>query len=130
MISVVDGVCLLLLVIIGTLSVHAAKQGADVTGVTLGLNQHEWAMGKAREAGVEDRVKILCMDYRDIPTEKYDKITCLEMAEHVGVLRFHDFLMQVKGLLKDDGLFFLQIAGLRRAWQYEDLTWGYSTLFC
>jgi cyclopropane fatty-acyl-phospholipid synthase-like methyltransferase len=83
-------------------------------------------MGKAREAGVEDRVKILCMDYRDIPDVKYDKITCLEMAEHVGVLRFHDFLMQVKGLLKDDGLFFLQIAGLRRAWQYEDLAWGYA----
>jgi cyclopropane fatty-acyl-phospholipid synthase-like methyltransferase len=27
-------------------------------------------------------------------------------------------------MLEDDGIFFLQIAGLRRAWQYEDLTWG------
>jgi len=27
-------------------------------------------------------------------------------------------------MLKDDGVFYLQIAGLRRTWQYEDLTWG------
>jgi len=110
----------------GTLSVHAASKGADVTGVTLGLNQSEWCMDKARTAGVQDRVRILCMDYRDIPRDepKYDKITCLEMAEHVGVFRFQTFLLQVKEMLNDDGLFFLQIAGLRRAWQYEDLTWG------
>lgn len=109
----------------GTLSVHAAKMGASVTGVTLGRNQAEWGMRQAAEANVTDKVNILCMDYRDIPaTEKYDKITCLEMAEHVGVLRFQTFLQQVKGMLKDDGMFFLQIAGLRRAWQYEDLTWG------
>lgn len=69
-------------------------------------------------------------DYRDIPVStapngvKYDKITCLEMAEHVGVFRFNTFLMQVRELLNDDGLFYLQIAGLRRSWQYEDLCWG------
>ncbi|KAL2911418.1 hypothetical protein HK105_209115 [Polyrhizophydium stewartii] len=108
----------------GTLSVHAAKAGASVTGVTLARNQTQWALGKAREAGVQDRVRILCMDYRDIPVEKYDKITCLEMAEHVGVLRFQTFLHQVRAMLNDDGIFFLQIAGLRRAWQYEDLMWG------
>jgi cyclopropane fatty-acyl-phospholipid synthase-like methyltransferase len=108
----------------GTLSVHAAKEGANVTGITLGRNQHAWGMGKAKEAGVEDKVNILCMDYRDIPFQKYDKITCLEMAEHVGVLRFSTFLHQVREMLEDDGLFFLQIAGLRRYWQYEDLQWG------
>eukprot|EP00842_Homolaphlyctis_polyrhiza_P003731 jgi/Hompol1/4359/HPOL_001757-RA len=108
----------------GTLSVHAAKLGATVTGVTLGRNQTQWALGKAKEAGVPERVRILCTDYRDIPNEKYDKITCLEMAEHVGVLRFQTFLGQVREMLNDDGIFFLQIAGLRRAWQYEDLMWG------
>ncbi|KAJ3416616.1 hypothetical protein HDV05_000898 [Chytridiales sp. JEL 0842] len=108
----------------GTLSVHAAKKGAHVTGVTLGRNQTKWGMNKAEENGVADRVRILCMDYRDIPREKYNKITCLEMAEHVGVRKFQEFLHQVKDLLEDDGLFFLQIAGLRRAWQYEDLAWG------
>ncbi len=108
----------------GTLSVYAATQGAHVTGVTLGRNQTQWANNKAAENKVSNNVRILCMDYRDIPVEKYDKITCLEMAEHVGVLRFTTFLAQVREMLKDDGIFFLQIAGLRRAWQYEDLQWG------
>jgi cyclopropane fatty-acyl-phospholipid synthase-like methyltransferase len=37
---------------------------------------------------------------------------------------FSSFLEQVRDMLEDDGLFFLQIAGLRRTWQYEDLIWG------
>jgi cyclopropane fatty-acyl-phospholipid synthase-like methyltransferase len=66
------------------------------------------------------------MDYRDIPVPEggFDKITCLEMAEHVGVRHFSKFLSQVSDMLTDDGVFFLQIAGLRKPWQYEDLIWG------
>ena len=55
---------------------------------------------------------------------RYDKITCLEMAEHVGIKYFQTFLLQVKDMLKDDGVFYLQIAGLRTSWQFEDLIWG------
>jgi sphingolipid C9-methyltransferase len=55
--------------------------------------------------------------------KRYDKITCVEMAEHVGIKNFQSFLLQVKSMLEDDGVFYLQIAGLRRAWQYEDLVW-------
>ena len=58
------------------------------------------------------------------PPRSYDKITCLEMAEHVGIKNFQKFLLQVRSMLKDDGIFYLQIAGLRRPWQYEDLVWG------
>jgi cyclopropane fatty-acyl-phospholipid synthase-like methyltransferase len=39
------------------------------------------------------------------------------MAEHVGVKNFQAFLLQVRSLLKDNGIFLLQIAGLRRAFQ-------------
>jgi cyclopropane fatty-acyl-phospholipid synthase-like methyltransferase len=46
------------------------------------------------------------------------------MAEHVGIRNFQKFLLQVRNMLEDDGIFYLQIAGLRRAWQYEDLVWG------
>ena len=46
------------------------------------------------------------------------------MAEHVGVRHFSTFLSQVYDMLDDDGVFFLQIAGLRKSWQYEDLIWG------
>jgi cyclopropane fatty-acyl-phospholipid synthase-like methyltransferase len=71
--------------------------------------------------GIKDhRTTFWCMDYRDIPTRvgvRYNKISCIEMAEHVGVKNFQAFLTQVRELLQDDGVFLLQIAGLRRAFQ-------------
>jgi sphingolipid C9-methyltransferase len=112
----------------GTLAKYASvNYGAHVTGVTLGVNQTAWGNNGLRKAGIsEEQSKILCMDYRDIPVPAggYHKITCLEMAEHVGVRHFSSFLTQVYNMLDDDGIFFLQIAGLRKAWQYEDLIWG------
>jgi len=111
----------------GTLLCHSAKYyGVKSTGVTLAREQRDYLHGtNAKQYGVEGKVDIMCMDYRDIPTDKkYDKISCLEMAEHVGIKNFQTFLLQVKDLLKDDGVFYLQIAGLRRAWQFEDLIWG------
>ena len=112
----------------GTLARFASVNfGAKATGVTLGRNQTAWGNNALRKAGItEEQSKILCMDYRDIPVPQggYEKITCLEMAEHVGVRHFHGFLKQVHDMLEDDGTFFLQIAGLRKHWQYEDLIWG------
>ncbi|KAK9471289.1 S-adenosyl-L-methionine-dependent methyltransferase [Dipodascopsis tothii] len=113
----------------GTLAKFASTQyGAHVTGITLGKNQTKWGNSGLREAGVpETQSRIICSDYRDTPlpaSGKYNKISCLEMAEHVGVRKFGAFLEQVWGMLDDDGLFFLQIAGLRKFWQYEDLIWG------
>ena len=112
----------------GTLAKYASvNYNAHATGVTLGRNQTAWGNNGLRKAGIsEDQSKILCMDYRDIPVPSggYHKITCLEMAEHVGVRHFGSFLNQVYNMLDDDGVFFLQIAGLRKAWQYEDLIWG------
>jgi len=46
------------------------------------------------------------------------------MAEHVGIRRYGTFLRQVYDLLDDDGIFVLQVSGIRPHWQYEDLIWG------
>jgi sphingolipid C9-methyltransferase len=112
----------------GTLARFASVQfGAKATGITLGRNQTAWGNNSLRKAGIpEEQSKILCMDYRDIPVPEggYHKITCLEMAEHVGIRKFQGFMKQVYDMLDDDGVFFLQVAGLRRSWQYEDLIWG------
>ncbi|KAJ8611600.1 hypothetical protein MRB53_037903 [Persea americana] len=112
----------------GTLARYASTHyGAHVTGITLGRNQTAWGNSGLRRDGVpESQSEILCMDYRDIPVPAggYKRITCLEMAEHVGVRHFSSFLSQVYNMLDDDGVFFLQYAGLRKSWQYEDLVWG------
>ena len=109
----------------GPLITHAAEHcGTTSLGVTLAQEQADWALNLAKEHGVSDRVSVLVDDYRKIPDQKFDKITCLEMAEHVGIKNFQQFLLQVRHMLEDDGMFYLQIAGLRRAWQFEDLVWG------
>lgn len=115
----------------GTWATFSSSQfGAKVTGVTLGKNQTKWGTSLLEKYGVtSEQSKIVCCDYRDSPQSdkpngKYDKITCLEMAEHVGIRRFGTFLSQVYDALEDDGIFFLQYAGLRKSWQYEDLNWG------
>jgi cyclopropane fatty-acyl-phospholipid synthase-like methyltransferase len=109
----------------GGLLAHAARQhGTHSTGVTLSKEQASWARELAVTEGLGDRVRVLIDDYRNLPSERFDKITCLEMAEHVGIRNFQKFLLQVRHMLEDDGIFYLQIAGLRRPWQYEDLVWG------
>ena len=116
----------------GTLVAHLAKHyRVNTTGVTIAQAGAEWATRQIKEYGVEDRAKVWTIDYRDIPTDKkYNKITCLEMAEHVGIKYFKKFMKQCYDLLKDDGLFYLQIAGLRERSSLlqkknrEDLVWG------
>ncbi|KAK8861650.1 hypothetical protein IAR55_002473 [Kwoniella newhampshirensis] len=112
----------------GTLAAFAGKNyGADVTGVTLGKNQTVFGNRRLRENGVpEEQGRILCMDYRDIPHSKgyFNKISCLEMAEHVGIRRYGAFLREVYDLLDDDGILVFQVAGIRTNWQFEDLNWG------
>lgn len=109
----------------GTLVSHAARYyGARSTGVTISKNQAAFGEKRAKDWGVEDRVRILCRDYREIPNEKFDRISSLEMVEHVGVKNLRGFYEQVSDLLTDDGLFLLQWTGLRRGLRPEDLIWG------
>jgi cyclopropane fatty-acyl-phospholipid synthase-like methyltransferase len=109
----------------GTLACHAARYyGADATGVTIAQNQAAFGNERAKEWGVKDSARILCSDYRDIPQTKYDRISSLEMVEHVGVKNLVSFYEQVRDLLTDDGLFLLQWTGLRRGLRPEDLIWG------
>ena len=109
----------------GTLTLFAAKNyGADTTGVTIAERQTEFGNDRIRAAGLSDRARVLCKDYRDIPNQKFDKISSLEMVEHVGVKNLVSFYEQVRDLLADDGLFFLQWTGLRRGLRPEDLIWG------
>ncbi|KXJ87347.1 S-adenosyl-L-methionine-dependent methyltransferase [Microdochium bolleyi] len=110
----------------GTLARFASvNYGAKVTGVTIASNQVLWGNDRLRNAGIpETQSKILCMDYRDIENKKYNKITQLEMGEHVGILKLTTFFRQCYDMLEDDGIMYVQLSGLRQAWQYDDFIWG------
>jgi len=118
----------------GTLALHAAKQyGARTTGVTLSQNQTAFGNARIERAGLAKRARIECCDYREIPAKTYDRIVSLEMVEHVGLKHLDNFFQLISERLKDDGLFFLQFAGLRRGgglgvppvgMRPEDMIWG------
>jgi cyclopropane fatty-acyl-phospholipid synthase-like methyltransferase len=118
----------------GTLAMHAAKAfGAQSTGITISKNQTAYGNNRIEKAGLSDRARIECLDYRDIPRKQYDRISSLEMVEHVGVKNLSKYCKLVYDLLKDDGIFLLQWVGLRRGGEQgvpliglrpEDLIWG------
>jgi cyclopropane fatty-acyl-phospholipid synthase-like methyltransferase len=109
----------------GTLTRYVAQNyGVDATGVTLSENQAAYGNRAIAAAGLADRARILCLDYRDIPKQRFKRIANLEMVEHVGVKNLGKFYRQVYDLLDDQGLFYMQWTGLRRRSNVEDLIWG------
>lgn len=109
----------------GTLVAHSAKYyGTDTTGITIAQAGADYGNAQIERYGVSGKARINRMDYRAIPADKYDKISCIEMAEHVGVKYFLKFMKQINSLLKEDGLFYLQIAGLKAGIHQESLIWG------
>ncbi|MDP9000428.1 MAG: cyclopropane-fatty-acyl-phospholipid synthase family protein [Myxococcota bacterium] len=118
----------------GTLAMHAAKNfGAQATGITISKNQTQFGNGRIAKAGLTNRARIECLDYREIPRRQFDRISSLEMVEHVGVKNLGKYCKIVYDLLKDDGLFLVQFCGLRRGGgdgvpliglRPEDLIWG------
>jgi cyclopropane fatty-acyl-phospholipid synthase-like methyltransferase len=118
----------------GTLALHAAKTfGAKSTGITISKNQTAFGNARIAKAGFSASAQIECLDYRDIPNKQYDRISSLEMVEHVGVKNLSKYCRLVYDRLKDDGIFLLQWVGLRRGGDLgvpviglrpEDLVWG------
>lgn len=110
----------------GTLVRHAAKYyGQSATGVTLSKEGAAWCNQKNEEENLTDKVEILHKDYRRIPPrEKYDNISSIEMAEHVGLKNFQVYLGKVRELLVDEGSFLMQVAGLRQGSNWQDVAWG------
>lgn len=110
----------------GTLVSHAAKHyQAKAVGVTLSVEGAKYCKETAKKYGVERNVDILCMDYRDIPAKmKFNRIASIEMAEHVGLMNFQLYLKNIYNMLEDDGMFLMQVAGLRQGANWEDIAWG------
>merc|ERR1711865_706393 len=110
----------------GSLVRHAAKNyGARAVGVTLSIEGAKYCRDTAKAEGLENNVNIMCMDYREIPSElKFDKVSSIEMAEHVGLKNFPLYLGNIREMMKDDGLFLMQVAGLRQGSNWQDIAWG------
>ncbi len=88
----------------------AAECGADVTGLTLSVEQLKTAARRAAAAGLSDRVRFYLRDYRE-EDGRYDRIVSVGMFEHVGVNHYEAFFTRVKSLLAPDGVALLHSIG-------------------
>ena len=95
----------------GGLALYLAGEcGADVTGLTLSVEQHKTATRRAAAAGLSDRVHFHLRDYRE-QTGEFDRIVSVGMFEHVGLNHYGAFFAKVKSLLAADGVALLHSIG-------------------
>ena len=92
----------------GGFAIYAARtRGCRVTTTTISREQYEYARVRVREAGVDDRVTVLCEDYREL-RGRYGKLVSIEMIEAVGWRDFDTFFARCSHLLAKDGAMLLQ----------------------
>jgi cyclopropane-fatty-acyl-phospholipid synthase len=94
----------------GMLIYAARKYGITGVGITLSKNQFEYANRKIEELGLQNQLKILYQDYRQLD-DKFDKIVSIGMMEHVGKKFIPTFIQKVSDLLKTGGLALLHTIG-------------------
>ena len=88
----------------GSLALHAAaRHGVSVVGITLAERQAELARERVREQGLEDRVEIRLMDYRDLGGERFDAIASIGMVEHVGEEQIEAYAAALARVLEPGG---------------------------
>ena len=92
----------------GGFAIHAASRyGCRVTTTTISRQQYEFAVEKVRSLGLQDRITLLCSDYRDLEGQ-YDKLVSIEMIEAVGHQYLDTYFKKCAELLKADGEMLIQ----------------------
>ena len=87
-----------------SMAIHAAtRYGARVVGITISREQHDSARRRVAEAGVADLVDIRLQDYRKMVGERFDAISSIGMAEHVGRARINEYFSGLASLLSPRG---------------------------
>jgi cyclopropane-fatty-acyl-phospholipid synthase len=104
----------------GGFAIHAAAtRGCRVVTTTISREQHDYAVARVRQAGLEDRVTVLLRDYRDL-RGTFDKLVSIEMIEAVGWQHIGRFFARCSGLLTPHGAMLLQAITIDdRAYEVE-----------
>lgn len=90
----------------GALLLWAAEHyGVDATGITLSRNQHAHVQHLVKSRGLEGRVHMELLDYRNMDASRtFDKIASVGMFEHVGQANMVAYFKKVRSLLKPGGM--------------------------
>lgn len=88
----------------GSFATHAAaRHGVEVVGITLSEPQARVARRRVAAAGVDDRVEIRVLDYRDLAGERFDAIASIGMVEHVGAENIDVYAERLADLMPPGG---------------------------
>jgi len=104
----------------GGFAEYAAQQNANVLGLTLSEQQHNYAKARLEMAGLDDLTTIRLQDYRDVEGQ-FDHIVSIEMFEAVGKEYWQTYFEVLKERLRPGGRAVLQIITIR-----EDLFDAYE----
>ena len=89
----------------GLLLWAAEHYGVDATGITLSRNQYAHVQRLIEERGLQGRVRMQLVDYRELQAEQpFDKIASVGMFEHVGRAQMERYFGTVRRLLRPGGL--------------------------
>jgi len=91
----------------GALICWAAEHyGVIAHGITLSQNQYDYVQRMIKQRGLEQKVSVELLDYRDLQGEaEYDKLVSVGMFEHVGLKNLPSYFAIAQRLLKPGGLF-------------------------
>lgn len=89
----------------GLLLWAAEHYGVQALGITLSRDQHAHVQRLIEQKGLQGRVEIRLLDYRDLPpTERFHRIASIGMCEHVGMANLDGYFVQLWQLLEPGGL--------------------------
>lgn len=88
----------------------AEQEDIEVLGITLSAEQLKLARQRVVDRGLEKRVKIEPIDYRDVEGP-FDRIVSVGMFEHVGAIHYNTYFTKVRDLLTPDGVALLHSIG-------------------
>ena len=95
----------------GGLALELARTAdAEVTGITLSIEQLATARKRAVAAGLANQVRFEMRDYRD-ERAAYDRVVSVGMFEHVGASHFDTYFRTIRRALKPDGVALVHAIG-------------------
>ncbi len=83
------------------------QTGCHITGLTLSIEQLEWANNRLAAKGLSEKADLKLLDYRDC-AGKFDKIVSIEMLEAVGEENWPIYFAKLRELLKPNGKAMIQ----------------------
>ena len=90
----------------GGLARFAAREfGVKVFGITLSKEQLALAQERVKAEGLQDKVDLQLLDYRDLPQDgRFDKIVSVGMFEHVGHANLREYCQVLFNAVREGGL--------------------------